>query len=416
MKKIGGEAKAMLVTASRLHAVRYKLAFDAYIQSRGYTDLKTLVAFSGTVKDNELEYRETTMNHGVSESQLPAEYDKEENRVLIVANKYQTGFDQPRLHTMYVDKKLSGVKAVQTLSRLNRTYPGKEDTFILDFVNEPEDILESFQPFYRTTMLNNDIEPNDIYSLQHAIEERHIVDQTDVLLFTNLFYKDKQTSIDISIMNNCVDSAVKRTEAFERDEMLEFRGLLNRFVNFYNLIIQVAPIIDTELHRLQIYLRYLLKKLEVDGPATVDLTDKVVLQYYKLDIGREKMLEYPIDQPGVEINITGASSIADADLDPLSVIIDRLNVKYGTKFSETERLAVEQITTGLKADKDLAMKAKANTYEVFKLAFEPAFEKGIVKEYDKNQEFYGRILKDDDFRKKLMDLMMLEIYRSFREY
>ena len=416
MKKIGGEAKAMLVTASRLHAVRYKLAFDAYIQSRGYTDLKTLVAFSGTVKDNELEFRETSMNHGISESQLPAEFDKEENRVLIVANKYQTGFDQPKLHTMYVDKKLGGVKAVQTLSRLNRTYPGKEDTFILDFVNEPEDIRESFQPFYRTTMLNNDIEPNDIYGLQHAIEERHVIDQTDVILFTNLFYKERQTNIDISIMNNCVDNAVKRTEHFERDEMLEFRSLLNRFINFYTLIIQVAPIIDTELHRLQIYLRYLLKKLEVDGPASVDLTDKVVLQYYKLEMGREQMVEYPLDEPGVDINAASASKIADAELDPLSVIIERLNEKYGTNFTDTERLAVEQISTSLKLDKDLELKAKANTYDVFRLAFEPAFEKGVVKEYDKNQEFYGRILKDDDFRKKLMDLLMLEVYKSFREY
>ena len=416
MKKIGGEAKAMLVTASRLHAVRYKLAFDSYIRERGYTDLKTLVAFSGTVKDNELEFREPSMNKGISESQLPAEFDKDENRVLIVANKYQTGFDQPKLHTMYVDKKLAGVKAVQTLSRLNRTCPGKEDTFVLDFVNEPNDILESFLPFYRTTMLNNDIEPNDIYRLQHAIEEKKVIDPADVLLFSNLFYKDKQTNTDLSIMNNCVDNAVHRVKDFTRDELIEFRSLINRFINFYNLLIQVAPIIDPELHRLHVYLRYLYKKLEIEGPSSIDLTDKIILQYYKLEKQQDVMIEYPLGEPGVEINPIGSGKVSEADKDPLSVIIDRLNEKYGTQFADTERLAVEQIVTSLKLDKSLELKAKANPLETFRLAFEPAFKDNVIKEFDKNQAFYTRILTEDDFRSKIIDLLAMEVYRSFNQY
>ena len=415
MKKIGGEAKAMLVTASRLHAVRYKLAFDAYIKRKGYFELKTLVAFSGMVKDDVLEYRETTMNNGLSESQLPLEFEKGDNRVLIVANKYQTGYDQPKLHTMYVDKNLSGVKAVQTLSRLNRICTGKEDTFILDFVNEPEDILASFMPFYRTTMLNNDIDPNDIYVLQHAIEEKHVVDKADVVLFSDLFYKDRQTNTDLSIMNNCVNHAISRTVGFGHDEMLEFRSLITRLLNLYNLILQIAPLIDTELHRLSIYLRFLLKKLDVDGPVTIDITDKVVLQYYKLEKHKEAVIEYETGESGVELNPTGAGKIAEPETDPLSVIIERLNERYGTKFAETERLAVEQIRTSLKDDTNLAQKARANSYDVFRLAFEPAFNQGVVAGYDRNQEFYGRILRDEDFRIKMMDLMMLDVYQSFRQ-
>ncbi|MBN4069852.1 type I restriction endonuclease subunit R, partial [bacterium AH-315-G05] len=169
MKKIGGQAKAMLVTASRLHAVRYKLAFDDYIKRKGYSEVKTLVSFSGTVKDNEFDFTERGMNDGLADTKLPAEFDSDEFKVLIVANKYQTGYDQPKLHTMYVDKKLSGVKAVQTLSRLNRISAGKEDTFVLDFVNDPDDVLASFAPFYETTMLENDIEPNEIYAMERRI-------------------------------------------------------------------------------------------------------------------------------------------------------------------------------------------------------------------------------------------------------
>lgn len=416
MKKIGSQAKAMLITASRLHAVRYKLAFDAYIKEHGYTDLKTLVAFSGSLKDKETdkEYRESSMNKGVAETQLPAEFDKDDHRILIVANKYQTGFDQPKLHTMYVDKKLSGVKAVQTLSRLNRTMPGKEDTFVLDFVNTIEDIQESFAPFYRTTMLTKDISPNDIYKLQAAIGDKHVVDPADVMLFSNLFYKVQPTTQDQSIMNNCVDNAVKRTKDFTRDELIEFRSLINRFINFYNLIIQVAPFVDTELHRLQIFLRFLLKKLEVEDPKPIDLTDKVVLQYYKLDKDSLRSGEYGASE-GVVINIAEGGPPQQPEKDPLSVIIDRLNQRYGTEFADTERLAVEQIVTSLKQDKNLEVKARANPLETFRLAFEPAFTENVIKEFDKNQAFYTRILTEDDFRSKIIDLLAMEVYLTFNQ-
>src|SRR5699024_7807334 len=166
--KIGGRAKAMLVTRSRLHAVKYKLAIDDYIKKNQYTDLQTLVAFSGTVEDEGLSYTETEMND-MSEGELPDKFATDEYQVLIVAEKYQTGFDEPLLHTMYVDKPLNGIKAVQTLSRLNRTCRGKEDTFVLDFVNDPETIQEAFQDYYEVTGLSDVTDPNILYDLQYEL-------------------------------------------------------------------------------------------------------------------------------------------------------------------------------------------------------------------------------------------------------
>jgi len=415
MKKIGGEAKAMLVTSSRLHAVRYKLAFDDYIRLKGYSDLKTLVAFSGSVKSDGDEYRETQMNGGISESQLAEEFDKEESRVLIVANKYQTGFDQPKLHTMYVDKKLSGVKAVQTLSRLNRICAGKEDTFVLDFVNEPDEIKDAFLPFYRVTVLNNDIQPNEIYTLERTIYDKKVINRDDVKLFTDLFYKDKHSKSDISTMNNCVNQSVNRLDDFTREELIDFKGLIGKFINLYLLIIQVAPIVDADLHRLNIYLRYLIKKIEIETTGGVNITDKVLLQYYKLEKKTEGAITLEGEIQGVDITVGGGGKVIEEATDYLSVIIDNLNKKYGTNFSDSEKLAVEQIRTNLRADKDLELKAQVNTYDVFKHAFEPRFLDGVINEYDKNQEFYGKILKDEKFRHNFMELLMLDVYASFRD-
>jgi type I restriction enzyme R subunit len=414
MGKIGGQAKAMLVTSSRLHAVRYKLAFDDYIKRKGYDELKTLVAFSGVVKDNSLEYKETGMNDGISETQLSKEFDKDGSRVLIVANKYQTGFDQPKLHTMYVDKKLSGVKAVQTLSRLNRICPGKEDTFVMDFVNEPEDILESFKPFYNVTRLENDIEPNEIYTIERSIYDKQVINKEDVFKFTDIYYKDKHTKADIGTMNYLVNNSVDRTSDYKREQLIDLRDLLKKFINLYNLIIQVAPIVDSELHRLSVYLRFMVKKIEIESPGGIDITDKVLLEYYKLEKKTEGTI-YLEGEEGVDIRVGGGGHVAEPEADFLSNIIEKLNERYGTDFSNSEKLAVAQIRDSLRANDDLKIKAKNNTYDDFKYAFEPSFIDGVISEYDKNQKFYGKILKDEGFRSKLMDLIMLDIYASFRE-
>jgi len=418
MKKIGGEAKAMVVTSSRKHAVRYKLAFDKYIKEKGYRDLKTLVAFSGKVKDefSTDELTESKMNDGLKDSQLPKEFDKDESRVLIVADKYQTGFDQPKLHTMYVDKKLSGVKAVQTLSRLNRTYPGKEDTFVLDFVNDPEDIKNAFLPFYKVTKLDNDIEPNEIYTVYNEIFDKQVINKEDVIKFTDLVYKDKESKRDKALMENYVNNTVDRIKDYTREEKIEFRSLLKKFINLYNLIIQIAPFIDSDLHRLSIYLRYVINKIDIESTGGVNITDKVILQYYKLEKKKKETIYLEDEEDiGVNVVVSGGGGVKEEETDLLSSIINKLNDKFGTDFSESEKLAVEQIRNSLKQDKDLELKAKVNTAENFRHAFEPTFDGKVIDEYHKNQSFYGKILKDENFKNKLMELLMLDIYNSFQQ-
>ncbi|MCK4259820.1 MAG: hypothetical protein KAX49_12625 [Halanaerobiales bacterium] len=201
---------------------------------------------------------------------------------------------------------------------------------------------------------------------------------------------------------------------FTREETIAFKDLINRFMNLYSLIIQVAPIVDTELHRLNIYLRFLIKKIEIESTGGVNITDKVLLQFYKLEKQTEGLIDLEVGESmGVDIRVSGGGKVAEEETDLLSLIIERLNEKYGTNFAESEKLAVEQISANLRANKDLEMKAKVNSYDVFKHAFEPTFLEGVIQEYDKNQEFYGRILKDENFRNKLMDLIMLDIYASF---
>lgn len=356
------------------------------------------------------------MNFGISESQLPQEFDKEENRVLIVANKYQTGFDQPKLHTMYVDKMLSGVKAVQTLSRLNRIDSGKEDTFVLDFVNDPEEILESFKPFYKTTILGNDINPNDVYKDQANIMGRQVIDLEDIKLFNDILYQDKHSAKDQAMMNNCVNNSLVRTKDFSREELLEFRSLLKKFMNLYHLIIQVAPFIDTDLHRLSLYLRFLIKKLDIGDVTGIDITDKIVLEYYRLQKTSETKDLGLIYQEGAEtgLTISGGGSVKEAESDYLSSILKNLNEKYGTEFSNSEKLASEQIEHNLKTNENLKIQAKANTLNNFKYAYEKVFMDSVIHEYDKNKTFYGKILTDESVRNNFMSMMMVAVYNDLR--
>ena len=414
MKKIGGKAKAMLVTSSRIQAVRYKLAIDDYIKRQDYRDFKTLVAFSGVVSDYPNKYKEKDLNDGISDNKLPPEFDKDDFRVLIVANKYQTGFDQPLLHTMYVDKKLTGVNAVQTLSRLNRIHPNKEDTFVIDFVNDPDEILESFKPFYQVAKLNKDIEPNEIYKIERSIYDKQVINKDDVIAFTDIFYKDKQSKTDTSTMNYLVNNSLNRTVDFEKEELIAFRDLLSQFISLYNLIIQVAPIVDTDLHRLSIYLRYLIKKIEIESTGGVDITDKVLLEYYKLEKQTDGQI-YLEEGDGKDINIGGRGAVAEEDEDFLSNIIGKLNERYSTEFGESERLLIEQMSENLKKKKDLEQKAQNNTYDDFKYAFGPTFLDSAVEEYDKNTSFFGKILEDESFRTTIMDAMMFKIYEEFKE-
>jgi type I restriction enzyme R subunit len=262
--KIGGRAKAMVVTGSRLHAVRYKQAMDKYIKEKGYSDIRTLVAFSGTVNDPDaptVQYTEVEMNKGIKETELPEKFESYEYQVLIVAEKYQTGFDQPLLHTMYVDKRLSGVQAVQTLSRLNRTAPGKIDTFILDFVNDREEIFKSFKPYYEATEFAELTDPHLLYNLEHTILEWQIFFKDDINRFCNVWFS-KSTDLsggDHKKLNAILDPVVERFKALSEEERIKLKKQMIEFKSLYNFLSQVIPYNDSELEKLYTFIRNLFK-------------------------------------------------------------------------------------------------------------------------------------------------------------
>ena len=288
--KIGGRAKAMVVTGSRLEAVRYKQSFDRYIQRKGYA-IKSLVAFSGTVEDDKLAgvtYTEPGMNHGISEKELPEKFAMQAYQVLLVAEKYQTGFDQPLLHTMYVDKRLAGVQAVQTLSRLNRVHPRKEDTFVLDFVNDRAEIQEAFKTYYEGAEMGEEVDPARMYAIKGELDASGVYLDAEVERFCAVYFqpKLKQSPSDHQAMNAALDPAVSRFTARrdeDEDEAEDWRGKMQAFLNLYAFLSQVIPYQDSDLERLYVFLRHLATKLprRRRGPA-YRFDDEVRLEYYRL--------------------------------------------------------------------------------------------------------------------------------------
>lgn len=283
MPKIGGKAKAMLVTASRPHVIRYKEEFDRYLKQQGYTDIKALVAFTAfTDRERGISYTESDIN-GFGERELPEKFETVEYQLLIVADKYQTGFDQPLLYTMYVDKKLSGVKAVQTLSRLNRTYPGKENTFILDFANEEQDVIDAFQPYYEQTTLATTTNPNRLYDLKNRIDGYQLIWPSEVDAFAKVFFKrtDKISKQDHGRLNTLVDPACDRFNGLSEEQQDEFKNTLIAFIRLYAFLAQIMPFTDEALEKFYAFARLLQTKLPKRLQSEVfKLTDEVELEYY----------------------------------------------------------------------------------------------------------------------------------------
>ena len=413
--KIGGRAKAMVVTSSRLHAVRYKHAFDEYIKKKGYRDMKTLVAFSGTVKDDEVDYTESGMNK-FKESELPDRFATDEYQVLLVAEKYQTGFDQPLLHTMYVDKKLSGVKAVQTLSRLNRTCGGKDDTFILDFVNKAEDIQEAFKPYYQATIVEEVTEPNLLYDIETMLNASSVYLKEELDRFIHIYFKpkDKKTSGDRAILNHLIDIAVERFKKLDEQHKEDFSSQATKFIRLYSFILQITPFEDVELHKLYVYLTYLLKKLPKEKGSTIHLADEIALEYYaakKIFEGSISLTSDDENVPVTPVKFAG-TGVKEEQEDYLSSIIQRLNNRFGTDFTKADQLSVEQIKEDFAADEDLVQKAKTNTIDDFRFAFEKVFINKVIDRMDQNQSFFTRVLDDEQFKNALMEYMLVETYEK----
>jgi type I restriction enzyme R subunit len=419
--KIGGRAKAMVVTSSRLHAVRYKQSFDKYIKEKGYPDIKTLVAFSGTVVDpdiKDVEYTEAGMNEGIKEKELPEKYDTDEYQVLLVAEKYQTGFDQPLLHTMYVDKRLSGIQAVQTLSRLNRTHPGKEDTFILDFVNETKEIQEAFQPYYEQTVIGEQAEPRQLYELQARLDSQQVYFKAEVDEFTRIFYrpKKKQTPSDHAQMNACIDPAVNRFKDLDEETQEEFRKVLVAYRNLYAFMSQIIPFYDSDLEKLYSFVRFLLAKLpKRDSGPKYHFEDEIALKYYRLQKISEGTIEL---EAGKTSEVAGPVNVGTGTAQgveiKLSDLIDILNDRFGTEFKPADQLFFDSIKEDAVADSEIRQVALANTLEGFGYVFKAALEGLFIDRMEQNEEITAKFLNEKEFKELVSQHLLKQVYEQIR--
>ncbi|HEU0140069.1 MAG TPA: DEAD/DEAH box helicase family protein [Bryobacteraceae bacterium] len=422
--KIGGRAKAMVVTNSRLEAVRYKRAFDKYIGEKGY-DFRTLVAFSGTLTDPDdgtgEELTEVNVNGGhISERALPKEFCKDVYGVLIVAEKYQTGFDQPLLHTMYVDKRLGDVQAVQTLSRLNRTCAGKEDTFVLDFVNDPEEIVAAFRPYYADPpVVAEHADPRQLYNLRNDMLGRHVVYEVEVDQFAAVFFAPggkKDTMSGHALMTSIVDKAVTRFEEAPEKERGELRDRMEAFRRLYGFLSQVIPFFDTKLEKFDAYLRFLLTKLpRRAGSGPLDLDDEVRLRFYRIQKIQEARLLLEDGQPGrldapTEV---GTGKAAEEEV-PLSRVVDVLNERFGTDFTANDELFWDQVREDAAGDESVRGAAEENTRENFSYVFDKKLEELVMSRLDRNEKQALPFLENEQLRAVLTRILGDQIYELIR--
>ena len=419
MKKIGGKAKAMVVTASRKHALKFYLEFKEYIKEKDYKGIRPLVAFSGSLIDDLYPdgVTETQLNK-FGEKELPEKFATAEYQVLLVADKYQYGFDQPLLHTMYVDKKLSGVKAVQTLSRLNRTCPGKEDTFVLDFANDRQTIIDSFQPYYELTMMSETTDPNHLYDLKGKIDSAQVYFQSEVDAFSKIFYKPGSASVkDQGKLYAYIDPAVDRYKALDEEQQDEFKKSLTSFTRIYSFLSQIMPFQDVELEKLYSFGRFLLTKLpKIDYTERLKLDNEVALEYYRLQKIAEGDLVLQI-QGKHELNPVTEAGISreKEEKDKLSNIISLLNEKYNFDFTDQDRLYFEQIEQALYENDDLKIRAKNNPIENFKYAFDEVFIQTLIDRMDANQEIFDKIMVNNEFKDDVKVWLIKKVYERFRE-
>jgi type I restriction enzyme R subunit len=411
-QKIGGNAKAMVVTSSRLHAVRYWQAITRYIAEKKYTDLRALVAFSGTVYANGLSFTEHGLN-GYPESET-AERFGEDYQVLIVAEKFQTGFDQPLLHTMYVDKVLTGLNAVQTLSRLNRIHPAKSDTFVLDFRNDAEDIVKAFEPYYGETVAPP-TDPNLLYDTRRRLDNWDVLRTGEIeaavaVLVTMTGPKDH------GLFYGTLSPAVDRFNALSTDDQAEFKEALDKFVRTYSFLSQVVSFGDTKLERDYRYCRALASVIRAPADdGGIDLGSEVELTALQIESTFTGKLS-PESESGEVVAIfgEGRGTRFEAPLEHLSKIIEVLNERFGLNLSETDQLLFDQFEEGWAADDELAAQARNNTIDNFRLVFDPKFMSTVVTRMDSNEAIFKQILDDPDFRDVLAGFYVRKIYERLR--
>lgn len=409
MKAIQGRGRAMVVSRSRLHAIKYYLVFKKLMKEMNLM-FKPIVAFSGTVKDPDTgeEYTENRLNRLQSRVDIRDAFKTPEYRILIVANKFQTGFDEPLLHTMYVDKKLSGVNAVQTLSRLNRMKSGKTESIILDFVNEIEDIEIAFQPYYQTTFLDEETDPNELYNLQTQLEEFNIYEQNDIDEFAELFFDPRKKLEKLQPVLDRVVERWQRLSTTPKNEQEDFRALLQVFTRFYSFISQLITFEDIDLEKLYNFSRNLYRKLpRIMQSLPYEIIDAVDLDSYRIQKTYEGSAVLDQQDGKVRKLFSGKPVVVEEEKDLLSNIIKLLNETYGKNISEEDKPDLEIIKQKLEHSEELkAVMNKNNTLENIKIKFDKIIDDLLLDFVDKKLELYKKLTDtkvNNFFKQKLFN-------------
>ena len=413
--KIFGRAKAMVVTSSRLHAVRMTRHLRKYKDEHGYDSLGILVAFSDTVDDEGVPYTEAAMN-GFPDTQTPKEFERDNWRFLVVAEKYQTGFDQPLLYAMYVDKVLTGLAAVQTLSRLNRPAEGKDGTFVLDFRNDAEATREEFEPYYGRTVAPP-TDPNVLYDARASLDPYGVIlpeevrRTTDLLLLGDNFETGKAKANNHARIHSAIAPAVDRFRGLSEEDQDSFRDDLGRFVRYYSFLSQVISFGDAELERDYRYCRALASLIKRAGGGTLDLGTEVELTHLTLEQSFEGSLTLTSDEGEVYTITGGHGSEQDpAAASPLSRIVENLNERYGLNLTHSDRLHFDGIAQDLVESDIVQRQASANTLENFATQFPEHFTQAVAGRLSGAEDLTIELLDNPEFADEVRRVYMPLIY------
>lgn len=417
MNELEGKAKAMVITPSREAAVKYYKAFKDYIAKMNYSDIQPLVAFSEKVSVDDIEYTEFSIN-GFSEEKLPNEFDKDNYQVLLVANKYQAGFDQPKLCAMYVLKKLRGVNAVQTFSRLNRICPPYDKkTFILDFKNDYADIENAFSVYYDRTLLSETVNPHGIYDIESEIDGYYIIDSLDVDIVNELIYKPKLTPNEKNKLRAIFQRTKKNLEKNTIEEQNEFIKKMKNFVRFYEFLLQASNFEDVELHKKYNFIVCFLSFVNIRHPGDgYNLDGKISAMNFVQKKTGEYTNDNHVSKPIVNLPTTGVGILNEEKELKLSEIIAEINARTGNNFDNDITIkAILQIRDLLVKSDELKIAAKNNTERDFELKFFEVLDEALIDGINVNKDFFTLLLNDDETKKEVLGIFAKDVYNELKE-
>lgn len=422
-KKIGGKGKMMVVTASRLAAVRYHHEIKRYLEANDYDDVEIMIAFSGSLKDpedpNGPEYSESSMNidrngNRVKESQTKNVFHEEGN-ILIVAEKYQTGFDEPLLHTMIVDKELRDVKAVQTLSRVNRIYPGKEDTYILDFVNDVDRIRKAFQKFYQETKLSEEVNFDLVYTTQRILHDFKIYNLEDIETIAGVYFDPdvRKANSTQSRISNALKPVADKYNSLNQEQRYQFRREVRAFVKWYNYISQITRMFDKELHKEYVLCSYLEKLLPPDPVTEFNLDNRVKLEYYRLEKTFEGAIELEHEPGSWKPTSSKKAGGQKERMSPLDEIIAKINEEFIGDFTDADRVIVDSLYAKMKNNDKVKRAAKTDDRHIYDRSIFPGiFDDTAQQAYMESMEAYEQLFLDAEKYRAIQRALADRLYKE----